>query len=372
MKKMKQDEEAQDPNIDPKSKSGQAAGDQLEKLLADIRQQLKNARRVLVVSHIRPDGDAVGSLLGMGLSLQAAGKEVQMVLTDGVPGTFRFLTGSDKIVKRAEGSFDFSIVVDCSDLLRTGDSLNSIAGEEHQTDYDVNICEEHHTRPDLNIDHHVTNLKFAKYNLVEPDAVATSELLALRMPAMGLPLTAPVVDALMTGLITDTIGFRTNNMTARALRVAAELVDSGANLPELYQRSLSQHTYAEIRYWGCGLVNLQREGALVWSTMTVADRQSVGYAGRDDADLINLLVSLSDAEVALIFVEQNDGSVKVSWRSQNQKDVSSVALSFGGGGHRAASGAEIKGSLAEVQARVLEATRKLFETDKAGNPPLPS
>ncbi len=312
----------------------------------EMRQKIRDARRVLVVSHIRPDGDAVGSLIGLGLSLEAVGKEVQMVLSDGVPADFRSLDGSDRVVTRPSGDFDLFIVLDCSDMIRAGQAFNN--GDLR---YAV---------PDLNIDHHVTNLRFARVNWLEVEAVATSEILARILPGLGLPILLPVASALLTGIITDTLGFRTSNMTPRAMRVAAKLMESGADLPELYRRSLGERSFEAARYWGVGLSKLQREDSIVWATLTQADRKAVEYPGRDDADLINVLSSIKDAQVALVFVEQNHKHVKVSWRSRRDVDVSQVALRFGGGGHKAASGAELEGTLEEIEQKVLEATRALF------------
>lgn len=307
--------------------------------------RLQEAQRILVVSHVRPDGDAIGSLIGMGLSLQTAGKEVQMVLADGVPASFRHLSGSEQVRNQAEGSFDLIAVLDCSDLKRVGSALNGFSV------------------PDLNVDHHPTNLNFARINLVEEEAVATAEMLARYLPAFGFPITEQVASALLFGVITDTLGFRTNNMTPNALRVAADLMEAGGDLPALYYKGLLRRTYEAAQYWGAGLSGLQREGRMVWTTLTMADRRAVGYPGRDDADLINVLASLEDVDVVIVFIEQPGDRIKVSWRSQPGFDVSQVALQFGGGGHKAASGAEIEGSLEEVQAQVLESTRQLFLTE---------
>jgi phosphoesterase RecJ-like protein len=109
-----------------------------------------------------------------------------------------------------------------------------------------------------------------------------------------------------------------------------------------------------------GLMKLERDGPMVWATLTMEDRQEVGYPGRDDADLINVLTSIHDASVVMIFVEQPNGEVKVSWRAQPGVDVSRVALKFGGGGHPAAAGAEIIGDLEEVRSSVLQVTRNLL------------
>lgn len=312
-------------------------------LISDIRQKLHSSKRVLIVSHIRPDGDAVGSVLGLGLALQAVGKKHQMVLTDGVPSIFSYLKGVDQIHTRPDGNFDAIITLDCSDLVRLGEAMDG------------------HPMPDINIDHHITNLNFARINLVDTEAVATAEILALCLPKFDLPVTKPVADALLTGIITDTIGFRTSNMTPRALRITADLMEAGADLPDLYSLALLRRSYDSARLWGVGLSKLQREGSLVWTSLTRADRQAIGYSGRDDADLINALAAITGVKIAIIFNEQNGDAVKVSWRAQPGLDVSSVALSFGGGGHQAAAGAEIQGTLEEVQEKVLAATKALLE-----------
>lgn len=312
--------------------------DPIDARIADL---FSAAQTVGVVSHIRPDGDAVGSLLGLGLALRAAGKTVQTVLTDGVPPNLRHLPGAGEVVKRLSGQVDLAVVVDCSDLPRTGGALGS-------------------REVDLVIDHHVTNLEFGKVNLVDPDEVATCAILALRMPQWGLKIDTDVATDLLTGLIADTIGFRTSNMNSQALRLAADLMDTGANLSDLYRRALVQKSYEAARYWGKGLDRLVREGGLVWTSLTLDDRRAVSYHGNDDADLVNVLSSI-DGDVAVVFIEQHGGKVKVSWRSRPGIDVSNLALRFGGGGHPAAAGVEMQGDIEEVKNRVLTATRELLD-----------
>ncbi len=316
----------------------------MEQEVCNARQLIQSATNIVVVTHIRPDGDAVGSLLGLGLALEAAGKSVQMISGDGVPSTFRFLAGSDRIrthIEELSGVLDLVVVVDASELSRTGTVL------------------EGYPSPHINIDHHPTNTFFAGINLVEVTAVACAEMIALLLPDLGLTTDKPVAEALLAGMLTDTIGFRTNNMSTRALNVASSLMDKGANLSEIYQKVLLQRSFQAMRIWGSGLSNLQRDGRIVWTALTLEDRKIAGYPGRDDADLINILSSISDIDISLIFVEQPDGNVKVSWRAASTIDVSGVAQWFGGGGHRAAAGATMPGPLAEAQKKVLEVTRKL-------------
>jgi len=328
-----------------------------------IREQLQAANRILIVSHIRPDGDAIGSLLGLGQALIQAGKNVRMVLVDGVPQNLRFLPGND-LIHRTTGSldqYDYVIVVDCSDLLRVGTLPNGVGLLGNRA-------------PDLNIDHHITNLNFAKVNLVISDQVATAAIIASSLPFWGLSYNKAVATALLTGIVTDTIGFRTSNMNPQALRLAAMLVEHGANLPEIYALALASKTFEAAQYWGLGLGKLQREngGDLVWTTLSLADRETAQYPGNDDADLVNMLSNIN-SNVAVIFVEQKNDHVKVSWRCRIGFDVSKIALQFGGGGHKAASGADITGSLETVQQQVLKATRAMIEQAKAkpanGNEP---
>jgi phosphoesterase RecJ-like protein len=210
--------------------------------------------------------------------------------------------------------------------------------------------------PGVNIDHHITNPGFAELNLVEPEAVATAAILAKYLPDWELVITPPVAGALLTGIVTDTIGFRTSNMNPEALRLSAELMERGASLPDLYHQSLIKRSFPAARYWGEGLHKLQQKNRLVWTSLSLEDREAAGYTGNDDADLVNVLSSIDDADVAVIFVQQRGGEVKVSWRSQAGLDVSQIAIQFGGGGHAAAAGTEIEGTLEEVESQVLKAT----------------
>jgi len=313
-------------------------------VISSIRQNIESSHRVLVVTHIRPDGDAVGSLLGFGLALQTMGKEVQMVLPDGVPHNMRHLAGSDQIKLEPDGLVDLIVVLDVSDLPRLGKVLD---------DYGM---------PDINIDHHVTNEGFARHNLVENDAVATSEIITRRLSEFGLPMSKDVANALLTGMITDTIGFRTANVSPETLRLVADLMDAGGCLSAMYYPALVQRTMDGARYWGAGLLKIQQQDRLVWTHLSLKDRGRAGYIGNDDADLINILSAIEGADVAMIMVEQSPSRVKISWRLCGQAihnvDVSKIASKLGGGGHKAAAGAEIDGTLAEALKKAVGITHE--------------
>jgi phosphoesterase RecJ-like protein len=249
------------------------------------------------------------------------------------------------ISRRIKSDYDAAIILDCSDLVRTGGVLGS-------------------RKPDLNIDHHITNLEFAELNVIHPETEATCAILAEKLEDWGLTISPQIARALLTGLVSDTIGFRTSNVTAHTLRLAARLMDHGANLAELYNRALIRRSFEAVLYWGQCLVRLKREDRITWGTLTLQDREISHYSGNDDADLINVLSAIDETDMAVIFVEQRDNKVKVSWRAQPGFDVSKIALSFGGGGHPAAAGAEIQGSLSEVQDQVLRATRTTLANQK--------
>ncbi len=306
--------------------------------------RLRAAEHLALVSHIRPDGDAVGSLLGLGLALMAAGKRVEMVLSDGVPPTFAHLAGADRVRQQISQSSAAAtlVVLDASDPGRLGPAL---AGRQ----------------PHIAIDHHRTNTHFAQLNLVEPEAPATAAILARYLPAWGFALTPAAASALLTGILTDTIGFRTLSVRPDVLRLAADLMEKGADLHHLYYRALVARRLEQLRYWGQGLNRLQAEGDLVWATLLLADRERAGYLHNDDADLVNLISAVDGFRVAMIFVEQPAGRYKISWRTADpQLDVSLPARHFGGGGHAAAAGAERDGDLLADLPHILTTTKALL------------
>ena len=314
-----------------------------KQITGEIKDRLAVANKIVIASHVRPDGDAIGSLLGLGLALRDAGKSVQMVLADGVPSSFKYLEGSELIHKEPKGDHDTFITVDCADFKRVGKVFENFG------------------QPDINIDHHVTNEKFGKLNLIEAEQVATSAILTNHLPEWGLKITKPIAAALLTGVITDTLGFRTSNTTPEALRQAATLMESGVDMPEIYMRALVRKTFPAAKFWGAGLSSLESKNGIVWGTLTVADRKAAGYGGNDDADLINMISSIDGNKVGMVFVEQNNNHVKISWRALAPGvNVSPVAKHFQGGGHAAAAGADIEGSLSEVQNEVLKKTRELL------------
>jgi phosphoesterase RecJ-like protein len=303
----------------------------------EIRSLLHSKNQPLILAHIRPDGDAVASVLGMGLALQADGKKVQLVFPEGIPSKFKFLKGSDTVHTQIEPGYDLVIALDCSDQKRMGAEFADLT-------------------VDINIDHHITNENFGHQNLVLPEEPATSAILAQYLPQWGFPITPDMAETLLTGILTDTIGFRTSNVSANTLHLAANLIENGANLTELYEKALISQTFSASQLWGFSLSRLEKKGRIAWTSITLADRKQAGYPGRDDADLTNILSAIEEIDVSILFNEQNNCKIKVSWRSNADINVSVIAQRFGGGGHPPAAGAEITGGLEEVQNMVLEFT----------------
>lgn len=300
-----------------------------------IRAELTQAQNIVITGHIRPDGDAIGSMLGLAQALREQGKQVQTVLQDPIDPKYSTLIGADGIKDSIEQAYDYLIVVDSADRARVGNVLD-----------DATIV-------DLAIDHHISHEDFAEIDFVVANYEATALLIYDCLSAWGLAISKESAECLMTGILSDTIGFRTSSTTPKSLHAVAEMMALGVSLPDVYFKTLSSRSIEELRYWGLGLGKLHYEDGIVWTSLDQQDRETSGFPRYDDADLINHLSSMQGALIAIIFVEQPGGSVKISWRSVPGVDVSRLASKFGGGGHAAAAGADVPGDLATVMEQVL-------------------
>ena len=320
--------------------------------LRQAKEMISRSQAALVLTHQRPDGDALGSMLGLTHMLRAAGKKANPVLAEGMSSVFRYLPGSGDVRAELPGAFDLTLLVDCADRER------------------ISLPESASAPPiDILIDHHITNGRFGKINLVEPAAASTAEFLTDLAEGLGLSVTCEAAACLMAGVVTDTLGFRTPNTGIHTLEVTQALMRAGASLPETVERSLHRRSFTAARYWGAGLSRLTRDGQIVWTSLSLADRAAAGYPGRDDADLVNILSSIDNHEVALMFIEQDGGKIKISWRVAAGLDVTPLAISFGGGGHPAASGALVAGALDDVCGEVLQRTKAWLSAMHAARKP---
>lgn len=308
--------------------------------LKQASQSIQSAHRPLLICHIAPDGDAIGSLTGLGRALRQMGLEPILACSDPIPSRFNYIPGVDTIVRDVSVPFDLVISLDCSDMERLGHFPQNRA-------FGSTLL--------LNIDHHLTNLYFGDVNLVDPHASSTAEIVLRLLDSLAVPLDAEIATALLTGIVADTRGFRTSNVTVQVLEAALRLMKAGASLPYVTHHGLNRRPPTAIRLWGAALAQLRIVGRVIWTAIPLAMRRAVGYTGDGDAGLVSFLVSADDADVAVVFVEREDGRIEVGLRAVPGFDVAQVALQLGGGGHALAAGCNLPGPLEEAQARVLAA-----------------
>lgn len=316
-----------------------------------IRSRIEAANTIAVFTHVRPDGDSVGSAFALGWALTDMGKKVEFISEDPIPEHFRFLFGftedkKDPFLPEPQNA-DCYILPDISSIDR--------AGKFFAKHPDIS--------PDICIDHHISNQGFAKLNWVEWESPAACCVLADLMPKLGLKLTERVSSALLCGIITDTNSFSNSNVTAQSLYAAASLIDNGAKIFPISQQAYKLHTRTEMALWKLGMNNIHIEGDLVWSVFRRAEREAIGYYEDDDRGFVNYMGNTAGINVAVLFIEVNDQITKISWRALPGYDVSRVAAAFGGGGHLAASGATMTGKLDDIIPSVLEGTKNILSLD---------
>ncbi len=307
---------------------------------ARIPALIEQAEDILVITHVSPDGDAIGSLLGLGWALRALGKDPVLACPDPVPPPFFFLPGHRDIVRTPTGPFDLVIGLDASDPQRLGDPWQRFS--QGQT-------------PTIVIDHHVTNLYFGGVNWVDTTAASTAEMIFALVKAMDLPLEMNLAQCLLCGIVTDTRGFRTSNTTPHTLAIATQLMEAGADLNLVTEQALNRKPIAVLRLWGMALPRLQMRGRILWTTITRKMREESGTDDNGDGGLVNELIAANEADIAVVFTERDGNQVEVGLRAKPGFNVSQVALALGGGGHPQAAGCTINGTLEEAQERVLAA-----------------
>ena len=303
--------------------------------------------RVLLLGTVQPDGDLLGSQIGLGLALATAGAAVTLAGPHAVPDVFGFLPGAVLVERweRAPGSFDLVILVDCPDPSRTNGLLEGSRGPATRV---------------VSIDHHPDSRRYADVHWVEPTASATGEMVYDLLQALGLKVTPEIATNLYTSIHTDTGSFRYSNTTPRALRIAADLVAHGAR-PELVAGALYEcrrpedlHRLGEV----LARVEVSPDGRVAWLALPAG---SVPEAFVTAEDLVNYPRSIASVKVAALFREIGPGSVKVSLRAKGEVNVGRIAAAFGGGGHTNAAGCTIAGSLAEARDAILKSVAAAIE-----------
>jgi phosphoesterase RecJ-like protein len=312
--------------------------DELEQVLQEIKQR----RRFLVTSHARPDGDAIGSTLALAQILRKMGKSAEVVLRDMVPVIYKPLPQAESIVhaSRVNGDYDAAIILECDSIQRT-----RLQGLEDQFL--------------INIDHHASSKPFAHVNWIDPSAVATAELIFRLAQAAQVKLTPEIATCLYTAVLTDTGSFCFAPTNACTFELAKYLVEHGADPGKIAQNVYFSVPISKMRLLGAALSRLEREGAVIWMSITRQDMERLGALEEDCEGLVNYALGISGVEVAVFFREVAQERIRVSIRSKGAVNVAEIAEKFGGGGHECAGGFSTEGPVHEAAQRVLSELRRL-------------
>ncbi|MDY0165707.1 MAG: DHH family phosphoesterase [Thermoguttaceae bacterium] len=313
------------------------------------------SRRFVITSHIRPDCDALGSELALAAVLEKLGKEVVVCNAFAVPPNYRFIDPGGRLrqlgvdVQAAElEAYEVLIILDTSAWAQLGAMGDVIRTTRMRK---------------LVIDHHVGNDDLGAELFKNTHAEATGRLVIEAADALGVALTPEIAQWAFAALSTDTGWFRFSSTSADTLHLAGRLVAAGADPARLYKDLYEDETLARLKLTGSTLAKATTElnGRLIYTWIEQSDFQAAGAIPSDSEDMINLLLSVSGTEAAVIMVEQPQGGFKISFRSRCELDCSALASRFGGGGHKKAAGAFIEGTLPSVREPVLDAVRQAMQ-----------
>ena len=316
---------------------------QIVSKLSELAPVLEAHQRFVILSHARPDGDAIGSQLAFKLILEALGKEARALNEDGVPDNLRFMEGSDAVEQPGEEPVEAEVVIalDTANRERLGARCLELTK-------DVPLW--------VNIDHHVSNEKYGDYVYVDDRAAATAEIVFEMVRDLGWPLPDAARDALYVGVSTDTGSFQYSNTTGRTYEMAAELVRRGVLVGPLNSAIYHDYPFRRVELLQALLAAMGRseDGRISWWGLTMETKNRLGIRPGDSEGLIDILRAVQGVVVCIFFEEIKDGTIRVSTRSKDERvDVCTICAEFGGGGHRMAAGARMEGPLDRAQDQVL-------------------
>ncbi len=312
--------------------------------LAEIATAIRAAERILVLGHVRPDGDAIGSQIALGSSLSEIGKEVLVLNEDGCPSNLLFLPGSDLVSRPGSGDFgaDLCVALDTANRERLGIGCLAAAADIPKL---------------INIDHHVSNEGYGDLIYVDISAPATGEIIFELLEQEGLPLTSTARDCLFVAISTDTGAFRYPATTARTYEIAAELIRSGADCGALSSSVYECYPFRRLELLRelLGVLRLSSGGRVASWALDIGTKLRLSLKPEDSESLTDLIRAVDTVDVAVFFEELDGGAVRISMRSKRvaAADVCEICTCFGGGGHPLASGARVKGELDHVIEEVL-------------------
>lgn len=302
---------------------------------------LKQSQRVLLPTHQNVDADSMSSVLALKLALEQLEIPADVLVTDGeVPHSLEFLPGVDDVLLYGVDElpdYDLLLMADCSDRQRLG---NFYRDDPRRVDGPI---------PVINIDHHITNDRFGVVNIVEPTAASTTEIITDVLAVWGTMQTRDIAQCLLAGIYGDTLGLRTESTTARTLRTAADLVDSGANPVPIVNALFRLKPKSSVCLWRAALRGVQWTGDLIWTELTPEMFEECGAQRSEAEGMVNFLVGTEGSRAAALLYK-NETGWRISMRSMAEDvDVAAIAASFGGGGHPRAAGVQIEGDESEKQ-----------------------
>ena len=304
---------------------------------------LRANERFVVCSHSRPDGDAVGSMLAMGMLLEQMGKHVDLVTADRVPAVYRGLPGADRIETRigVHGLYDAVVVLECDGLPRT-----RLIGLE--------------AYPQINIDHHASGRAYGTLNWIDRTACSVGELVHRLVVGAGCTVTPEMATCLYVTLLTDTGGFCYGGIEAATFALAGELTAAGADPVAIARDVYFAVPLAKMELLGRALATLRCERGLAWLSISDEDMQTTGASEEDCEGLVNYALSIEGVEAAVFLRELPEGRFRLSLRSKGPRasvNVAAIAEQLGGGGHENAAGCTLEGPLNEAEQVILSAVR---------------
>lgn len=313
-------------------------------IFQEIGRVLREHQRFAVLSHVRPDGDALGSQLAMGLALKHLGKDVAIWNEDGMLEKYSFVPRAELVTKPPADPQDFDV------LLALDTAIQNRLGKAGEAVRSAKVC--------INIDHHPSNPRYGDIVCIDVEAPATGQILFELIKSEALPFDRDIAENLYVAISTDTGSFQYSNTTARTFRIAAELVEAGLDVGRVSQQLYESYPRRRIELLRelLGTMRFAGDDKVATFSLSLATAKRLGVLPEDNEGLIDHLRAIRGVVVAVFFEELPDGKVRVSMRSKDEAaDVCAICKQFGGGGHTLAAGARVKGTLIEVEERVLSA-----------------
>ena len=317
--------------------------------------QIEEASHLLLVSHRDPDGDAVGSLLALGLALGKLGKKATLYNASPIPAVYRFLPSVERIVRHIKkaSTYDVALILDCGQLSRIGDASETIGK--------IPVI--------INIDHHISNTGFGNIQLIDPLACSTAEIVYRLIKAMDVPIDKAIATSIYTGILTDTGSFRFSSTNQAAFAISKEMAELGVEAHNVARHVYGTYSLGRIKLLNLALdsIEISDNGKLSVMTVTGAMLEETGTQAEDVDGLINYARRIEDVKVAALIQEQKNGKTNsnspcryhVSLRSDGSVDVAAIAGSFGGGGHASAAGFQVETTLTELKSDIITLAQNL-------------